>query len=124
MMLGFPGKAMGDAARRYAVAGSGRSPGASRPLRGRRGERLADRRGERAALDRLADAVRAGESRVLVVHGEPGVGKTALLDYLVGRAVGCGGGTGPDRGELPPAAGRPATCYPAAAAAGGGGPVR
>jgi DNA-binding CsgD family transcriptional regulator len=71
------------------VAGSGRPPGASRPSRGRRGERLTDRRSECAALDRLVEEVRAGESRVLVVHGEPGVGKTALLDYLIGRAAGC-----------------------------------
>jgi DNA-binding CsgD family transcriptional regulator len=35
------------------------------------------------------DSVRGGESRVLVVRGEPGVGKTALLDYLVGQASGC-----------------------------------
>ena len=34
-------------------------------------------------------AVRAGESRVLVVRGEPGVGKTALLEYLLERAAGC-----------------------------------
>jgi DNA-binding CsgD family transcriptional regulator len=34
-------------------------------------------------------AVRAGEGRALVVRGEPGVGKTALLDYLAGRASGC-----------------------------------
>ena len=40
-------------------------------------------------LDRLLDAVRAGESRVLVVRGEAGVGKTALLDYLVEQASGC-----------------------------------
>jgi hypothetical protein len=40
-------------------------------------------------LDRLIEAARAGESRVLVVHGEPGVGKTALLDYLVEHASGC-----------------------------------
>jgi hypothetical protein len=40
-------------------------------------------------LDRLIDAVRAGESRALVVAGEPGVGKTALLDYVTGRASGC-----------------------------------
>jgi predicted ATPase len=26
---------------------------------------------------------------VLVVHGEPGVGKSALLEYLAGRADGC-----------------------------------
>src|ERR1700685_2159402 len=31
----------------------------------------------------------AGGSRVLVVRGEPGVGKSALLDYLAGRAAGC-----------------------------------
>ena len=40
-------------------------------------------------LDRLVEAVRAGESRALVVRGEPGVGKTALLDYLAGNALGC-----------------------------------
>jgi DNA-binding CsgD family transcriptional regulator len=40
-------------------------------------------------LDRLLDAVRAGESRALVVRGEPGIGKTALLDYLVEQATGC-----------------------------------
>jgi DNA-binding CsgD family transcriptional regulator len=40
-------------------------------------------------LDQLITAVRAGGSRVLVVHGEPGVGKSALLDYLAGQALGC-----------------------------------
>ena len=50
---------------------------------------LTDRRGERGVLDQLIDAVRAGSSRVLVVRGEPGVGKSALLDYLAGRASGC-----------------------------------
>jgi len=40
-------------------------------------------------LDRLVYAVLAGESRVLVVRGEPGVGKSALLDYLAGHAAGC-----------------------------------
>ena len=33
--------------------------------------------------------MRAGEGRALVVRGEPGVGKTALLDYLAERASGC-----------------------------------
>jgi hypothetical protein len=33
--------------------------------------------------------VRGGESRILVVRGEPGVGKTALLDYVVEHASGC-----------------------------------
>jgi len=51
---------------------------------------LTDRRPERDALDRLVDAVRAGESGVLVVHGDPGVGKTVLLEHLAGRASGSG----------------------------------
>ena len=46
------------------------------------------RRSERDVLDRLIDAVRAGEGRALVVTGEPGMGKTALLDYLAGQATG------------------------------------
>ena len=54
-----------------------------------RGGGLTDRRAECRVLDRLLEAVRAGESRVLVVHGEPGVGKSALLEYLAGRAGGC-----------------------------------
>jgi DNA-binding CsgD family transcriptional regulator len=50
---------------------------------------LAGRRAECGVLDALLMAVRAEESRVLVVHGEPGVGKTALLEYLAGQAAGC-----------------------------------
>ena len=50
---------------------------------------LKGRRSECGALDRLIEAVGAGASRVLVVRGEPGVGKTALLDYLAGHAPGC-----------------------------------
>ena len=50
---------------------------------------LTDRRGERSVLDQLIGVVRAGGSRVLVVRGEPGVGKSALMDYLAGRAPGC-----------------------------------
>ena len=41
-------------------------------------------------LDRLVEAVRDGESRVLVVRGDPGVGKTVLLEYLAGQASGTG----------------------------------
>jgi DNA-binding CsgD family transcriptional regulator len=51
--------------------------------------KLIDRRDERETLDRLVDAVRVGDSRVLVLRGELGVGKTALLDYVTGRAAGC-----------------------------------
>ena len=47
---------------------------------------LTDRHAERRTLDRLVGAVGAGESRALVVHGDPGVGKTALLEYMAGRA--------------------------------------
>jgi DNA-binding CsgD family transcriptional regulator len=50
---------------------------------------LRGRSSERGVLERLIEAVCAGESRALVVRGEPGVGKTALLEYLVERASGC-----------------------------------
>jgi DNA-binding CsgD family transcriptional regulator len=50
---------------------------------------LLGRRAERDTLDRLLAHVRAGESQALVVRGEPGVGKSALLDYLVDRASNC-----------------------------------
>src|SRR2546421_12143758 len=50
---------------------------------------LLDRRSEREVLDRLLEAVRQGESRVLVVRGEPGVGKSALLEHLVEQTSGC-----------------------------------
>ncbi|MDT4904985.1 MAG: hypothetical protein QOH52_3001, partial [Pseudonocardiales bacterium] len=39
---------------------------------------------ESAVLDRLLDGVRGGHGVVLVMHGEAGVGKTALLEYAVG----------------------------------------
>ena len=51
--------------------------------------RLIDRLSERRVLDRFVNAVQGGQSRVLVLRGEPGVGKTALLDYLSERAAGC-----------------------------------
>jgi DNA-binding CsgD family transcriptional regulator len=47
---------------------------------------LRGRDAERAALDRLLDAARSGESGALVVRGEPGIGKTALLDYAIDSA--------------------------------------
>ncbi|TDB93229.1 LuxR family transcriptional regulator [Actinomadura sp. 7K534] len=59
------------------------------PIGGGDAATLTGRRAERAALDRLRTDVRAGESRALVLHGEPGVGKTALLDHLTGRAPDC-----------------------------------
>jgi DNA-binding CsgD family transcriptional regulator len=50
---------------------------------------LLGRRDEQEALDRLLDTARSGRGSVLVVRGEAGVGKTALLDYAARRAVGC-----------------------------------
>jgi DNA-binding CsgD family transcriptional regulator len=50
---------------------------------------LRGRRSECEVFDQLLAAVRAGESRAQVVRGEPGVGKTALLEYVAERAAGC-----------------------------------
>src|ERR1700704_3273514 len=58
------------------------------PVPGRAAQ-LRGRRSELGVLDRLIEAVRAGESRALVLVGEPGAGKSALLDYLAGRASDC-----------------------------------
>jgi DNA-binding CsgD family transcriptional regulator len=51
--------------------------------------KLVGRRSECGMLDRLVEAVCAGQSRALVLCGEPGVGKTALLQHLVARAASC-----------------------------------
>jgi hypothetical protein len=53
------------------------------------GSRLLGRRSECAALDELVASVRAGASRALVLRGEAGVGKSALLSYLASRSSGC-----------------------------------
>src|SRR4051812_32096832 len=50
---------------------------------------LLGRVSERDVLDRLVAGVRAGQSRVLVLRGEAGVGKTALLGHLSAAADGC-----------------------------------
>jgi DNA-binding NarL/FixJ family response regulator len=49
---------------------------------------LYGRRSECQALDRLVADVRTGQSRVLVLRGEAGAGKSVLLDYLAGQASG------------------------------------
>jgi ABC-type transport system involved in cytochrome c biogenesis ATPase subunit len=51
--------------------------------------RFLDRNREREMLDRLVAETRAGQSRVLVLRGEAGIGKSALLGYLSGVADGC-----------------------------------
>ena len=48
---------------------------------------LLDRRAERGDIDRVLAAAREGLSGVLVLRGEPGIGKTALLDYAVQAAA-------------------------------------
>ncbi len=48
---------------------------------------LLNRRLEKAALSALLDAVRNGRSGTLVLYGEPGIGKTALLDYVIESAT-------------------------------------
>ena len=52
------------------------------------GTRLVGRAAESAVLERLLETVRGGESQALVLHGEPGIGKTALLEELAERASG------------------------------------
>ena len=40
-------------------------------------------------MDQLLDGIRGGRSFTLVIRGEPGVGKTALLDYAAERSPDC-----------------------------------
>jgi DNA-binding CsgD family transcriptional regulator/tetratricopeptide (TPR) repeat protein len=47
------------------------------------GAQLVGRQREREVLGGLLNAARGGDGAALVVHGEPGVGKTALLDWTV-----------------------------------------
>src|SRR4051812_3946661 len=47
---------------------------------------LRGRGSECALLDELVAAIRRGESQSLVLRGEAGIGKTALLEYLIASA--------------------------------------
>ena len=58
------------------------SPGPGRPTS------LRGRAEEWAALDALLADIRRGQSRSLVLRGEAGFGKTALLDYYPGGQMG------------------------------------
>ena len=62
----------------FASVANAMAPQRSRVFRGRSAEL--------AQLGRLLDKARAGESAVLVVRGEAGIGKTALLDHCAGQA--------------------------------------
>src|ERR1700726_914822 len=59
------------------------SPSNAGMLTGPPGGRLLGRERDPEVLGRLLNAARAGDGGVLVVHGEPGVGKTALLEWTV-----------------------------------------
>ena len=59
--------------------------GASPPVLGS-GRALLGREREREALDGLLDGARTARGGVMVIHGEAGVGKTALLEYAVEAA--------------------------------------
>jgi DNA-binding CsgD family transcriptional regulator len=56
---------------------------------GRSGPELRGRARECATLDHLIDEIRAGRSAVRVMRGEPGTGKTALLDHVQHQASAC-----------------------------------
>src|SRR5882757_873389 len=55
--------------------------------RGRHDRMLLGRQQECGVLDRLLTAARAGHGAAMVVHGEPGIGKTALLEYAISAAT-------------------------------------
>ncbi|MFC5731691.1 ATP-binding protein, partial [Nocardioides vastitatis] len=76
------GAGNGDSAK----GGGPRRPGAQAE---RRRSQLLGRQAECEQLDRLLAAVRAGESGSLVVRGEAGVGKSALLEHLLEAASDC-----------------------------------
>jgi DNA-binding CsgD family transcriptional regulator len=75
---------------------------------------LRGRRRECGVLDRLAAGVRAGHGGVLVLHGEAGAGKTALLDYLAVHAAKCrvARGAGAESETVLPFAGLHQLCAP------------
>ena len=66
---------------------SSSSPG-SVPSAGGRSRGLVGRRNELAVLEQLLETARNGGSGTLVLSGDPGVGKSALLDQLISSASG------------------------------------
>ena len=80
LVIGRAGQPPRAGRRAGAMAAGSRRRDRAAPLRGRSREL--------SVLGKFLDAVRASGSRVLVVRGEPGVGKTALLDYLQEQASG------------------------------------
>jgi GMP synthase (glutamine-hydrolysing) len=70
------------------LAGTARALRAFQPRRAGSARRLTGRDTERARVERALTAARQGSSAVIVVRGEAGAGKTALLDEAVARARG------------------------------------
>jgi len=60
---------------------------AARQVGGYREAVLYGRENEQARIDRLLADARAGRSGALVLRGEPGVGKSALLDYAAAQGL-------------------------------------
>jgi DNA-binding CsgD family transcriptional regulator len=82
--------ATGDARRAPAAVLHGPRRGRHSPPTGPRRRTdgiLHGREAECAAVRRLLDDARGHRSAALVVHGDPGVGKSALLDYAVSHAA-------------------------------------
>src|SRR4051794_1075869 len=73
----------------WATAGGGGSVTQSVVNRPPHRSRMLGRRAECEAVDRLLADVLVGQSGVLVLRGEAGVGKTALLRYGAEEAAGC-----------------------------------
>ena len=74
---------------RAPVAPLPQAPARPAPIPPRTHTPLRGRGRECAALQRLVNGALAGRSGVLVLRGEPGVGKTALLEHVRERAVDC-----------------------------------
>src|SRR5438270_126070 len=62
------------------------APGDRNPLAFKQMD-LYGRRQEQAALDRILDGARQGCGATMMVWGDPGIGKTALLEYVAGSAA-------------------------------------
>ncbi|WP_328411493.1 helix-turn-helix transcriptional regulator [Nocardia sp. NBC_00403] len=68
-------------------AGGHISPLTDRPLDGYGEQMLHGREAEQTIIDRLLHGAREGRSGALVIRGEPGIGKTALLDYAAAQGI-------------------------------------
>jgi AAA ATPase domain len=86
MLTGSALMAMADTGDRRPGAVPDVSPRLRYPLQGR-SPALVGRGEECRHLDELLDAVRAHESQTLVIVGEPGIGKTVLLQYSLTAAA-------------------------------------